>query len=195
MYGFSEKSGAELADAVNAYKKGSTEAFDCIYEYSFHTLKKYALYLSRDEYEAEDLIQDTYLKIISNIGSMRENMAFMIWARTIMYNQFINRCRKNEHEFCCDDEVLNAFQDKESASCADDPEAVMVRNEQLQEVDSLVRDLPEKQKDAVVRFYYGMVPIGHIAKYEKTNVGTIKTRLFYARKSLRSAFDGIHAHQ
>ena len=175
----------EFVEAVNALKSGDMSSFDVIYSSTIYRLKKYALYLSKDPCDADDLTQETYLRILENINGMRENKAFMMWAKRIMYNLFVERYRKGLREFACEDTALYAIQD--SRDMADDPEEVLLREEISSSVDQAVDELPDKQKDAVKQFYYGYKSVRWIAEKRDTTENTIKTRLFYARKSLKNA--------
>lgn len=68
---------SEIADAVKAYREENADAFNIIYEQSSEYLKKYALYLTKDYSAAEDLLQETYMRIILKINSLKEPATFM----------------------------------------------------------------------------------------------------------------------
>ena len=175
----------ELVKAIENYKAGDSGAFDYIYEYSRDKLNKYALYLTGNREDAEDLLQDAYLKILEKCGTISENAAFMSWARTIMYNLFITGCRRNAKEFVCEDDALNAFIDCEHVS--EDPEDMAERAEVNREVDAAVETLTSLQQDVIREFYYNDRPVSWIASAVKTPENTVKTRLFYARRALKTS--------
>ena len=56
----------------------------------------YALSLTSDQEKAQDLLQETFLKVLTNIDKFTQNTNFKAWVYTIMKNTFINDYRKNE---------------------------------------------------------------------------------------------------
>ncbi len=179
----------ELITAIEGFKAGNSEAFSCIYEHSINRLKKYAVYLTGNKEEAEDLIQDTYLKILEKCGTITDSSAFVSWARTIMYNLFITRCRKNSKEFVCEDDALNAFID--AGRMSDDPADIAERNEMNRTVDAAVEKLTDIQQDVIREYYYNDRPVVWIASNDRISENTVKTRLFYARRALGKSLDQL----
>ena len=176
---------AEIVKAVKAYREGNAEAFDMIYEQSSTYLRRYAMYLTKDYSAAEDLMQDTYMRIINHINNIDDDAAFMPWARTIMYNLAIQEFRKSSRVFACEDEALEAFQDEQSDEKS--PEEIYELNESKSVIDSAIDRLPVKQGNVVKQYYFEYRSVGWIASHEKLSEGTVKTRLFNARKNLKAA--------
>lgn len=181
---------SSIAEAVTDYNRGNRDSFDYIYGQTMAPLRKYAMYLSKDEYMAEDLLQDTYVRIIEKIDTLKESVTFMAWARAIMYNLAVSYYRKSKREFACEDDALYALKDAEVTS--EDPEELCERNETAEIVDEAVSSLPEKQEAAVREFYYDLKSVSWIASTDNSSEGTIKTRLFYARNRLKTALGVIN---
>ena len=143
--------------ALENYKSGENSAFSYIYEHSCRQLEKYALYLTGNREDAEDLLQETYLRMIEKSRTIRENMAFMSWARTIMYNLFITKCRKDAKVFPCEDDALYAFLDDEKTG--EDPADAAVRGEMNAIVDKAVDSLSAIQQEVIHDYYYNEKPV------------------------------------
>lgn len=178
----------ELDEAVQSYKDGNKEAFVYIYEYSSSYLRNYALYLTRNLDDAEDLFQDTYLRILEKGCSIIDNSAFMSWSRSVMYNLFINECRKNEKEFACEDNVLGAFLD--AGNQTDDPSELAERKELRSAVVKAVDYLTDLQRETISQFYYCGHSIEWMAETSRTKENTIKSRLFSARQAMKTYLIG-----
>ena len=144
-------------------------------------LLAFALKLTLDKDEAQDLVQDTTLKALRNEEKFVENTNFKGWMLTIMRNIFINNYRKSARENTVIDSSedlfhLNLSQD----SGLETPDGAFACNE----ISSIIAQFP-----AELRQPFSM----HVAGYkyeeiaEKLNMplGTVKSKIFFTRKKLR----------
>ena len=147
-------------------------------------LLNFAYMLTSNRDDAYDLLQDTTLKALDNSDKYVENTNFKGWVFTIMRNIFINNYRRVARSATVIDQTedlyhLNLSQD----SGIDSPEGSFA----AQEITAAINEFPEKYR----------VPFSmHVAGYkyneiaEKMNLplGTIKSRIFFARKKLQARF-------
>ena len=144
-------------------------------------LLAFALKLTLDKDEAQDLVQDTTLKALRNEEKFVENTNFKGWMLTIMRNIFINNYRKSARENTMIDSSedlfhLNLSQD----SGLETPDGAFACNE----ISAIIAQFP-----AELRQPFSM----HVAGYkyeeiaEKLNMplGTVKSKIFFTRKKLR----------
>lgn len=143
-------------------------------------LKKYARsLLFPDIQEAEDLLNDTVERILRKVDLFEEGANFRAWCYSIMKNNFINlyrkrvRIRENMPEVELDSERAIS---KISHQEADDD----IRFEQLMAV---VKQLPKNQKEAFLLMFDGY-QYDEIAEKLQIPIGTVKSRIFLARKTL-----------
>jgi RNA polymerase sigma factor (sigma-70 family) len=143
-------------------------------------LKSFALSLTHNSEDALDLLQETYLKALSYRSRFEDNTNLRAWLFTIMKNTFINAYRrevKTKQLISKGDEVaLNrAF----SQNSYDHSESRM----NAKEIVSRIEALPEEYKIPFTRFYNGF-RYEEIASQMHLPLGTIKSRIFIARKIL-----------
>ncbi len=144
-------------------------------------LLSFALKLTMNREEAEDLVQDTTLKALNNEDKYVANANFKGWMLTIMRNIFINKYRKNTRENTVSDSLedcyhLNISQDSGIGT----PETCYA----IQEIYSILSGFaPDFRKP------FSMHVAGY--KYEEISdklnmpLGTVKSRIFFTRKRLR----------
>jgi RNA polymerase sigma factor (sigma-70 family) len=145
-------------------------------------LKNFAVSLTHNADDALDLLQDTYLKALSYRSKFEDNTNLRAWLFTIMKNTFINAYRRNvktRQLISKGDEVaLNrAFRQNSYDHC----ESRMNAKEIIKQIQAL----PDDYKVPFTRYYTGF-KYEEIAKQMSLPLGTIKSRIFLARKILMS---------
>lgn len=151
-------------------------------------LLNFAFTLTSDRDDAYDLLQDTTLKALDNKEKYVDNTNFKGWVFTIMRNIFINHYRRNARVAMVIDQsedayMLNVGQADESQT----PEDTYSVNEIL----SVIRDF-EPDYRVPFSMYLKGYKYAEIAKYMGVPVGTIKSRIFFARRRLRGQLKDYH---
>ena len=149
-----------------------------------HFLLAFSLKLTRNEFDKNDLYQDTILRIIVNAEKFAPGTNFKAWASTIMRNIFINNYRKKKRQptnfdFTVNDSYLNSGRN----AIENNGETKMAYKELLQ----MVSRLPEVFKRPFWMLYQGY-KYQEIAEEMNAPVGTIKSRIFFARKKLKEIY-------
>ncbi|MEI6020657.1 MAG: RNA polymerase sigma factor [Bacteroidota bacterium] len=147
------------------------------------SLNHFALSLTRNTDDALDLIQDTYVKAITYRDKFEDSTNLKAWLFTIMKNTFINAYRKNTKTKQLiskgDDIAMNrAFKQ----NSYDHSESRMNTKEIVKEIDSL----EDHYKVPFTRYYSGY-KYEEIATELQLPLGTIKSRIFIARKLLMNS--------
>lgn len=144
----------------------------------------FAYMLTSNRDDAQDLLQDTTLKVLDNYDKYTENTNFKGWVFTIMRNIFINNYRRTVRSNTVVDRTedlyhLNLPQD----SGYQTPEGAFGVNE----ISDAIADFPEKY-----RIPFSMHVAGYkyneIAEHMHLPLGTIKSRIFFARQALQQRF-------
>lgn len=145
-------------------------------------LQKYAMSLTLDRDNALDLMQDTFLKAIQNQDKFIDETNLKAWIFTIMKNTFINNYRRKMRENTMIDGTqelyyINLPSDKGSIS----PESNYAEREIIKAVESLESEYREPFKLHVEGFKYE-----EISDKLNLKLGTVKSRIFFARQKLMS---------
>lgn len=150
-----------------------------------HSLKAFSLKLTGNTDDAEDLYQDTALRIITNADKYNPGTNFKAWAVTIMRNIFINNYRKKVRRNLIIDQTPNNYylNSGESAIENDGEERVAYK-----ELVAMVDSLPEDFRTPFMMAFQGY-KYDEIAEQLGSPLGTIKSRIFFARKKLQKMYE------
>lgn len=150
-----------------------------------NSLWAFSLKLTGDETDARDLYQDTALRIISNADKYQTGTNFKAWAVTIMRNIFINNYRKKVRRGTILDQTPNNYYiNSGGQTIENDGETRMAYKELLK----MVSALPEDFKRPFWMAYKGY-KYDEIAEELDAPLGTIKSRIFFARRKLQKMYE------
>lgn len=141
----------------------------------------YALTLTTNRDEAKDLTQETTLKALSNIDKYYDNVNFKGWVFTIMHNLFINNYRRVVRTQTILDNSDSLYQlNMPQESGFDSPEGSFTYHEIMNVLDTFNDDYKTPFSMYFTGFKYD-----EIAKSLNLPLGTVKSRIFFARKRLQ----------
>ena len=139
------------------------------------------LHLCADRTDAEDLYQETWLKVLKNFSKYDSNQEFEPWLTRICVNTYRNMLRRRRR---------SPFYD--GFASGEEKEALLSRFAATEKPDytqlyEAVRKLPEKLRLTVILYYFEDMDIRHAAQVLGIPEGTVKSRLSQARKQLKGA--------
>jgi RNA polymerase sigma-70 factor (ECF subfamily) len=151
----------------------------------------YAMVLSRDRTEAEDLVQETCVRAIQAIESLRPGSNVKSWLFTILRNIWLNRLRRRRAapkmvELDGDESAAQTA----VAAAAEDPHALYVSKVERQLVREAILRLSDEFREIIVLREYGDLSYQEIASILGCPAGTVMSRLGRARSKLRSLLSG-----
>lgn len=132
--------------------------------------------------DASDLVQDTYLRALQNFDSFREGTNCKAWLFTIMYSIFVNQFRKKQKEgpVMSNEEI----EQKYYASLHDKTEVDSNVSWLAPEVEHALNELPEVFRSPILLVDANGFTYEEAAQVLNCPVGTVRSRLFRARKML-----------
>ena len=144
-------------------------------------MMNFALMLTTNRDDAQDLMQDTTLKVLDNQEKYVDNINFKGWVLTVMRNIFIN----NYHRIVRSQNLIDAGADLYNLDIPVDssfysPEGAY----QLKEIKKAINSLNSDIKTPFILFLDGY-KYNEIAEKMGTPLGTVKSRIFFARKQLQ----------
>jgi len=144
-------------------------------------LKPFAVTLTRDNETAKDLLQETMLRALANREKYNAGTNIKAWLYTIMRNIFINDYRRKAKQNTILDNSINEFLlNSNQLSVVNAAES----NLKLKEIQQAVYALPEIFKNPFMLYFDGY-KYNEIAALLKEPLGTIKSRIHFARKLLK----------
>lgn len=152
-----------------------------------------ALRMTHDRSDAEDLVQDTYLKAFRAFEQFEPGTNFKAWIFKILTNNYINRFRKDKRtpdSISMDDTpdfyLYDKVMDKDAQS-SENPEREFLRKFIADDIKRAVGDLPYDYRITFILSDVQGFSYEEIADITETNLGTVKSRLFRARRMLQQA--------
>lgn len=182
---------SELAYLATELKNGSESAFNEIYMLSAGQLERYgAARLTNDQYMLQDALQETFMTILEKIDKLNDPASFMAWAFTILRNKVNDEYRKTKRIALMDqnesrDDCISFFSVLADERLENMPEEKTVRDELVDEVGAVIRNLPPEQGFSLMAHVYDGMKMSEIAYIMDCPEGTVKSRINKARKTIR----------
>lgn len=156
----------------------------------FDGLYGYAMVLSRDRTEAEDLVQETCVRAVQAVESLRPDSNVKSWLFTILRNIWLNQLRQRRAA----PKMVELDVDESTAETAvepsKDPHALYVSKVERELVREAIQQLSQEFREIIVLREYGELSYQEIASVLGCPVGTVMSRLGRARTKLRSLLSG-----
>ena len=140
----------------------------------------------KDEYVAEDIFQETFIKVINTIksGGYNEEGKFLPWVIRIAYNMVIDYFRKEKRSpTVITGDGYDIFEVMDFAD--DDMERKMVRNQVDVDLKKLIQLLPDDQKEVLIMRHFCDMSFKDIAEVSEVSINTALGRMRYALSNLR----------
>ncbi|WP_353095961.1 sigma-70 family RNA polymerase sigma factor [Tissierella praeacuta] len=156
-------------------------------------LYTFCFHLSKNAQEAEDLFQDTWIKVFSSIESFDESKSFEGWLYTIALNCYRDKYRKakrwlNRIVDFTDSNEKNRILDNAN-SILGLPEEEYCREEEKERIQKAIRKLGDKHKLPLILYYFKSLSYREIAEILEVSEGTIKSRINTAKKKLKEILE------
>jgi RNA polymerase sigma-70 factor (ECF subfamily) len=151
-------------------------------------MMNFALTLTSNRDDAQDLLQDTTLKVLGNREKFTDNVNFKGWVLTVMRNIFINDYHKAVRAQSVIDQDVDVYNvDVLNDSGFDTPDGSI----QIQEITGAINQLNEELK-VPFSLYVSGYKYNEIADKLDMPLGTIKSRIFFARQELQKQLKDFH---
>jgi len=165
---------------VVSAKTGDRPAFDLLARRWHKKLVAHAWRLTGDDEIAREAAQEGWIEIVRGLAGLRDERAFPAWA----YRIVSRRCAAQIRRVRAGRALDAAIAAEPDAGPPDD------RGDEVLRLRAAVRALPEGQRAAVALFHFEDMSVAETAVALDVPVGTVKTRLMHARRTLRAALEG-----
>lgn len=175
----------EADNGTSVFSQAALEHLDSLYGY--------ALTLTRDQTEAEDLVQETYLRAVRSCGQLIPNSNLKSWLFVIMRNAWLNQIRHlNSGPRFVELDAQEAKQALHASRSGDDPYLLYTRKLERAEIQAAIAELPSRYREIIVLRDIEGFSYQEIATMLSCPAGTVMSRLGRARGKLRQALNGWH---
>jgi RNA polymerase sigma factor (sigma-70 family) len=151
----------------------------------FNALYNFACWLVHDSSDAEDLVQETYLKALRSFASFQSGTNFRAWIFRILRNNFLSSCSKLERRMTV---AMDSEEDgPELAVDTETPETILMNRFNSQLVQRAIDDLPVHYREALLLCEVEEMSYQEIAEILSIPMGSVMSRLSRARRSVRES--------
>jgi len=176
---------------VNDFINGDAQAIEILINRHKNRVFTYILLIVKDEQLAEDIFQDTFIKVIRSLrkGKYLDKGIFVSWVVRIAHNLVIDYFRKskNINNYSKDNEnfeVLNSIRFAESTI-----EDEMIQTQISEDLKNLVLQLPKEQREVILLRHYGELSFKEISEQTGVSINTALGRMRYALINLRKMIE------
>ena len=192
MIKISEMTDEELA---MSYVNGNNKAFDLLLERNQSRLFSYILFIVHDRSMAEDLFQDTFVKIISKLheGKYSSSGKFVSWMLRIAHNAVMDWYRRQKNEKTMEVYNENDLYGDSTSVLDANIENHFVKEQVLRDVQRMMNLLPITQREVVFMRFYQNLSFKEIAELTNVSINTALGRMRYAVMNMRrmAAANGV----
>ena len=151
----------------------------------FPSLYGYARWLTGETHEAEDLVQETYLKALRGFGSFREGTNFRAWMFRILRNTFLTSRTGLKTMEPLDDELVEEIAEEGT------PETHFLNRANGEALQQAIAALPLLFREVLLLSDVENMSYKEIGEALAIPVGTVTSRLMRARRRVRAALEGV----
>ncbi len=164
---------------IRRSQAGDADAFAALFEQYKNLVYKTAFLMLDNAAEAEDALQEVFVLVHRDLRSFDPHKgAFSTWLYRVTVNHCLNHCRKRSFFYLPLEQTPPPLVDPPGASLAEE-EAIR----------QAVRELSEKQRAVVILRYYWELPYAEISRILDIPLGTVKSRLDLALRTLRRTLE------
>ncbi len=179
-------------DVINNVIKamdGNQEAISELYYATYPKLRAVAVSILKNEDDADDIVQDSYIKAFSSLHQLDNAKKFEPWLRRIVSNKCKDYLKKNKPILFSSQNIEDDCEPIEWSIEDDskeyDPEAVLISADTRRQIMELLDSLPDDQRICLVYYVVQEMKISEIAELLEVSESTVKSRINYAKSKLK----------
>jgi RNA polymerase sigma-70 factor (ECF subfamily) len=181
-------------ELVRLVQKGEQEAYACLFRRYYQKVFGMALGRLRNREDAQDVVQDAFVKVFRYVGSFKGNSSFYTWLYRITANLCIDRLRQVSR-----DQKVEYVEGRKLAAAVergggmmgmgsiegDNPARSLDRKEVLLKLSEAIDELPDYHREVILMREVGGMSYSEMAQAMNVSKGTIMSRLFHARRKVK----------
>lgn len=170
---------------VQGARAGEPEAWDTLFRRYQLPLYTYVFELLHHEQTSLDVVQETFISATRHIGGLREDGKVGSWLFSIAHQKCVQLWRRSR---CAEELPEDAAEDFPDAAAS--PSEALIRKEDEEKFMCLLNELPPPHRSVLLLHFIEDFSLEEIATITGTKIGTVKSRLHYAKRALRKRIEG-----
>ncbi len=179
----------EDLELIRRAREGDTDAYDRLVLKYRDRIYALAYNMTSNRHDAEDLVQDAFVRAYRSLGKFRGQSSFYTWIYRIAVNRAINFLKKRKRRQAPSLDDVDGGIERDPAfvelSARITPRREVNLNELQKKLNEALQKLSEKHRTVVVLHDIQGIPHEQISRMVGVSEGTVRSRLFYARKQLQ----------
>lgn len=172
----------DLINTINRCQLGDLEAFNELYDSYHDKALKTAYLISNHKGIAEDIVQEAFIQCFYGMKKLRDIEKFNSWFYRILVRVSWRMLSKFKYGYPLEEMDDSAVSDNNQSSV----EEMIENNETYHKIQESLETLSKPMKTAVILYYYNDMTVGEIANVLGCFEGTVKSRLYHARKCIKT---------
>jgi RNA polymerase sigma-70 factor (ECF subfamily) len=174
-------------DLLAQLKNNNKQAFRIFFDRYRPNVYRTAYLILKDQHYADDVVQETFLQVFLKINKLTNPMAFEKWLYKITVNLCFEAIRKKgKADILTIDDDIDILINTEDIKFLK-PDEIAIQREIQENIMKSIDSLSVKHKTVVILFYFNDFNLKEISEIIDCTEGTVKSRLFYAKKLLKDA--------
>lgn len=174
------------AELVKRFKNGDTDAFEAIYERYYQQIYYYIDKMLNDKSLADDLTQETLIKVLGGLKDADEEKNLSPWIFKIAHNTCVDYFRKSRFNFELIDNI-NCYEAE-----ANSPEYHLLNKEKQNKIKEVLLRITGKYQKALLLRDFNDISYREIASLLMLNESTVKTLIRRARQQFQKAYAEVY---
>lgn len=170
----------QLENIVIRCKSGDKNAFEKLFELYQPRLKYYIRRLNSSNTETEDILQDIWITVFRKIRRLKDNKSFPVWLYRIARNKVYGRFRRSE-------KFVELPEEKNHPQCSDEDHGFST--EDAERLHKALNKIQSHHREVLTLSFIEQMSYQAIADVVGCSIGTVRSRIFYAKQSLRKEME------
>ena len=170
---------------VAAAQKGDVKSFEELYVTYYGKIYAFAKMILKNDRDAEDILQNTFITAWKKLNTLQTPQTFSVWLQIIAKNLCNDQLKRKSFAL-----LLDADKEMENFECEESDEllpAVYAERADLKDrLSQIIESLSDAHRQTIVLYYFNELSVEEIADVMQCSPGTVKSRLYFARKAIRT---------
>lgn len=178
-----EYSHAYIAELVKRARVGGSDAFAELYNCTYNKVYNYCRHYMKDEYLAQDAVQEIYISALKNLNKLNDPTLFIAWLNQISFHVCYDMTKKRHGDSIDgDSEIIEQICDIKIDS---NPEAAAFLKDEHNRLHQAIEQLPAVEQQLITLRYYNGMRIDEIVALTNISRSTVKRKIASATENLR----------
>lgn len=172
-----------LASLVMRAKRNDSDAFAELYAQTYNRVYNYAKHYLRDEYLAQDAMQEVYISVLKGLNKLNDPTLFLAWLNRITFHVCYDMSQKTgQGNLVSDSEILTFIQDEHPDT---NLESHILKQDEQKRLREALESLPFAEKQVLTMRYYSNLKLEEIAVAMDVSRSTVKRYIASGQKHLK----------